>query len=149
MRLVLLLVALAAALTGCGSDVDARNAYVRAVNDARTAFDRDVAAVTGSLRETSTPARTRAALGELRDAADTFVGRLREVRPPQPVAGLHGEFVGAAAAYRSELAEARERFRTDDPNVYLQARTELQREAAAAGERLNRLIDRINARLRA
>lgn len=140
--------AVATALAGCGSDVGARNAYVAAINEARTTFDRDVGGVVGELQETSTPARTRAALGDLRDAAATFAGSLEAVRPPERVASLHRDFVAAAQAYGTELTRARERFRTGDPNVYLKARTDLQRDTAAAGQRLNRLIERINARLR-
>lgn len=145
---VVLLSLLVLFAAGCGNNIEQRNAYVAAVNEARQAFDGEVATITARLKETSTPAKTRKALGELRDAADGFVGALQAVQPPEAVVGLHDDFVAAATGYRTELNKARERFRNDDPSVYLQARTDLQRDVAAAGAHLNTIIDRINERLR-
>jgi hypothetical protein len=147
-RPALLALLLCALVAGCGSDVDERNAYVAAVNEARVGFDRQVAVITGRLRETSTPARTRRALRDLEAAATSFSTRLRAVQPPPVVATEHDRLVQQVERYGAEFDRAQDAFRTEDPNRYLEARTELQRDVASAGERLNAVIDELNAQLR-
>lgn len=150
LRPVLALALACCALLGAcgGGAVEARNAYVDAVNRARTAFDRDVETTTARLRETSTPARTRRVLGQLEDAATRFEGRLRAVSPPQVVAAEHGRLVAQVDGYGQQFARAQDLFRSEDPNAYLEARTTLQRDVASAGERLNAVIDELNRKLR-
>lgn len=138
----------ALALAGCGGeDREAAATYARAVEAARTAFDRDVEAVTSRLGATSTPQRTQRGLGDLGVAAGRFEDRLRGARPPEEVAGLHRRLVGEAARYRRTLAAARGRFAEGDGSEYLRARTALAREAGAARERVNVLLRRIAAAL--
>jgi hypothetical protein len=143
-----LLAALALTAAGCGTDVEERNAYVGAVNEARAQFDAEVAEVSARLRETATAERTRKALADLQRASTRFEERLRGVQPPERVEALHGRLVARVDAYGEQFRRARESFRTEDPNAYLEARTEVQREVAAAGEQLNATIDELNAELR-
>jgi len=147
-RAVVLALALAASLVGCGDDVKESNAYVDAVNIAQTNF----AATFDRLQEqitTQTSAKQDSeTLGRFEDAIDKVVKDLEAVETPDKVKAQHKQLVGALESYGDIIARARKAFASKDSKVVLKARTQLSTDVAATSTEINQTIDAINRELR-
>jgi len=156
-RRVALLAACAALgfpVAGCGAGTESSEganagAYVRQVNAAQIEFARRFGGLSERIGPTLTPAQGRRTLGAFERAVDGTVTRLRRVRPPEQVAGLHGRLVGEIASYGDQIAVARRAFSSRDPQRVLAAQGKLVDAVRQTSADINRTIDAINRQLRA
>lgn len=148
-------VVLALAGGGCGggdgttrSGADERR-YVTAVNAAQNEFAQRFGRLSAQITPTSTPRQDQRTLARFEAAVDDVVRRLRAVRPPPAVRALHARLIAQIAGYRGHIAAARRAFASGDPRRVLAAQGRLSGAVRDTGERVNRTINAINARLRA
>ena len=95
----LIVVALALAASGCGSDSKAANEYVDAVNRAQSDFATKFDQLSGQITSTSTAAQDRQTLDGFRRAIDKAVADFRAVKAPSKVKPLHDRLIAEISAY--------------------------------------------------
>jgi hypothetical protein len=134
---------------GCGGETKEHNAYVDAVNRAQNDFATQFSRLSDRITATSTARQDRETLKGFETVIEGVVRRLRTVKPPARVSGLHEELIGAIDSYGREIEKARDRFRSRSPARIIAAQTELIGAITAVSARINRTIDQINSRLRA
>jgi hypothetical protein len=144
------LAALALASAGCGDSTSQADetSYAQAVNRAQDGFARTLDRLSTSITATSTPQQDRRTLRSFARAVDGAVAELRRVIPPGRVEGLHGRLVAEVASYRRPIASARAALATQDPRRIIAAQGRFVGAVTRTGERVNRTIAAINARLR-
>jgi hypothetical protein len=146
--LPIVLAAAAVAVSGCGSDVKARNDYVDAVNKAQDGFAASFDRLSSQITATSTPAQDQRTLEGFRQAVDRAVTRLRAIQVPDRVKGLHAQLIGEIAAYGREIDRAKRAFRSSSPQEVVRAQTQLVNAVTRVSAQINHTIDQINKRLR-
>jgi hypothetical protein len=146
-----LFLAAGALLAGCSvsaDDVDAKNAYARAVNAAQDRFLRSEHQVQAEITTaTSTRAQDQRALDQLAAAVDRAVADLRAISPPAAVQELHRRLVAALAAYLPAIALRRAVSRNGDARSLISASTRFAGDSEQVNARVARAITAINAKL--
>jgi hypothetical protein len=145
---LVLVVATALLIAGCGDDNKQDNAYVGAVNKAQTDFASTFDRLSSRITSTSTPEQDQQTLDGFKAAVDKVVVDLRAVKVPSKVKGLHGELVGEISAYGAEIDKAKGAFAEGDPRTIVRAQTALVSAVTRVSSQINRTIDAINTKLR-
>jgi hypothetical protein len=145
---VLVALALAVALPGCGNDVEKSNAYVDAVNKAQNDFAVTFERLNKSITSTSTPQQDRRTLGRFEAAVQAVTKRLTAVEPPESVGALHRQLIQEISGYGDEVEKARKAFASTDPQKVIAAQTDLVTAVTSVATRINTTIDQINKKLR-
>ena len=146
--LVLLVVALALAVSACGSDTKASNDYVDQVNKAQNDFAATFDKLSSKITSTSTATQDQKTLAGFRQAVDKVVADLNSVTPPDKVKDLHGRLVSEISSYGTEIDKAKKAFATNDPKAIIKAQTELVSAVTQVSTKINATIDAINKKLR-
>ena len=138
----------AIAVSGCGSDVKARNDYVDAVNKAQNDFASTFDRLSSQITSKSTPQQDQQTLDGFKSAVDKVVGDLRAVEPPSKVKPLHDDLVNEIATYGTEIDKAKRAFANGTPKQIVRAQTQLVTAVTRVSGQINRTIDAINKKLR-
>jgi hypothetical protein len=144
---VLLVLAVALAAAGCGSD-DGRGDYVKALNQAQTQLQQRFTKLGSRITPTSTPKQDQRTLSAYEDVVHGTVTDLKTVDPPSGLDTLHDRFVGELAGYGTAVRDARQRLDSDDPKTILAAQSALKASLARTGQRLNATISAINEKIK-
>jgi hypothetical protein len=146
------LLAVVAALVGCGSSSDgaakANADYVRALNAAQSGLAQKFTKLGEKITPTSSAKQDQATLAAYESVVDTTVRQLRALDPPSGLASLHRRFVAQLADYGSAVRTARTRIAGSDPRAILAAQGDLQASLQRTGRQLNATIDAINKTLK-
>jgi archaellum component FlaG (FlaF/FlaG flagellin family) len=145
---VLIVVALAFAASGCGTDTKAANDYVDAVNRAQTNFASRFDQLSSQITSTSTPAKDRATLDGFKQAIDKIVNDFRAVKAPDKVKALHGQLIAELASYGKEIDKAKLAFADNDPKAIVKAQADLVSAVTRVQAQINATIADINKKLR-
>jgi hypothetical protein len=145
---VLATLALGIVTAGCGSNTDAANDYVDAVNRAQNDFASTFDRLSSRITSTSTPQQDQRTLDGFKTAVDKVVVDLRSVEPPSKVKGLHAELVGEISRYGKEIDKAKRAFANGSPKAIIRAQTQLVTAVTRVSGQINRTIDAINKKLR-
>lgn len=147
-RAVVVALALAASVAGCGDDVEESNAYVDAVNTAQTSFAQTFDKLQSEITAQTSPKQDSKTLGRFEDAIDKVVKDLESVETPGKVKTQHAQLVAAIEGYGDTIAQARKAFTSNNATEVLKARTQLSTDVAATSTKINQTIDAINRKLR-
>ncbi|WP_027007765.1 hypothetical protein [Conexibacter woesei] len=146
------LLAVVAALAGCGSSSDgasgARADYVKALNSAQSGLASRFTKLGEKITPTSSAKQDRATLGAYETVVDSTVSQLRAIDPPTGLETLHRRFTAQLAGYGSAVRTARARITGDDPRAILAAQGDLQASLQRTGRQLNATIEAINKNLK-
>jgi hypothetical protein len=145
---VLVVVAVALLISGCGSDTKSTNDYVGAVNKAQNDFAATFDRLSSRITAKSTPEEDQKTLDGFKTAVDKVVADLRAVTVPSKVKGLHAQLVGEIAAYGDQIEKAKSAFANGDPKAIVKAQTALVGAVTRVSARINQTIDAINKKLR-
>ena len=145
---VLLVVALALAASGCGSDTKEANDYVDAVNKAQNDFATKFDQLSGQITSTSTAAQDRQTLDGFKQAIDKVVADFRAVKAPDKFKGLHDQLISEISAYGREIDKAKGAFSDDDPQAIVKAQADLVSAVTKVQSQINKTIADINKKLR-
>ncbi|HEY3187908.1 MAG TPA: hypothetical protein VGJ70_10560 [Solirubrobacteraceae bacterium] len=150
MRGVLGSLAVAVALAGCGSDGGASeaNSYVHAVNRAQSSFASNVRSLSGRIGTTSDAAADRRVLRSFDSAVGRVVGDLRQITPPDRVAGLHRRLVGQMDTYGRRVRRETAVLHSDDARRLVAVQQRLLVATNKVSDQVNATIDEINRRLK-
>jgi hypothetical protein len=143
-----LVVALALAASGCGSDTKEANNYVDAVNKAQNDFATKFDQLSGQITSTSTAAQDRETLDGFKQAIDKVVADFRAVKAPDKVKGLHDQLITEISAYGREIDKAKGAFSDDDPQAIVKAQADLVSAVTKVQAQINKTIADINKKLR-
>ena len=143
-----LVVALALAVSGCGSDTKEANDYVDAVNKAQNDFATKFDQLSGQITSTSTAAQDRQTLDGFKQAIDKVVADFRAVKAPDKVKGLHDQLISEISAYGREIDKAKGAFSDDDPQAIVKAQADLVSAVTRVQSQINKTIADINKKLR-
>jgi hypothetical protein len=147
--LLLLVVALAFAGSGCGSsDTKAANDYVDQVNKAQNDFAHTFDELSNQITSTSSASQDRKTLEGFKRAVDKVVADLQAIDVPSEVKPLHEQLVGEISTYGKEIDEAKAAFAGDDPKAIIKAQTDLVSAVTRVSTQINQTIDAINKKLR-
>jgi hypothetical protein len=148
---VLLVVAAAIGLTGCGADkaAEERNAYADQVNRAQSNFAQSFRSLSKRITRTTTPGRGRKTLQGFEDAVDNVVVDLRRIDAPADLQPLHQRLIGEISGYGRAIHRAKLAFATGSPQRILRAQSALVTTTTEISTRINRTIAAINRRLQA
>jgi outer membrane murein-binding lipoprotein Lpp len=146
LRLILAIAVVASLLAaGCG-DGDEKNDYVAEVNELQNDLVADVTAAAGQTPTSQKEAADYA--GEIAAVFSQAADRFAAVEPPQDVADLHSQLVDQIRSIAAQTRRAEQTLRNGTPEEAQKALRKLQTAATDAQNRLNMLIDEINADLR-
>jgi hypothetical protein len=144
--------AVALAVGGCGSSTSASNRYVDQLNSAQRQFADAVASLPGALAPgrvtNSNPSSTRASASAYGDALAAIIARLRAIRPPANVAGLHRQLLEQLSSYGAAVSAAMPSLAAPDRTTRLAARTRLLSAVQAVDAKITRTLNAIDTRLR-
>jgi Family of unknown function (DUF6376) len=143
-----LVVALALAASGCGSDAKEANDYVDAVNKAQNDFATKFDQLSGQITSTSTAAQDRQTLDGFKQAIDKVVADFRAVKAPDKVKPLHDQLITEISAYGREIDKAKGAFSDDDPQAIVNAQADLVSAVTKVQSQINKTIADINKKLR-
>lgn len=142
-KLASMLAIVATVATGCGS-ADGQDEYVDQVNVLQGELvDEVTATVSGAAPSTSKEAA--AVADELEQVFNASADRIEAVTAPEEVADLHTRLVDEIRQIADQIARAEEAFTSGDAQEAAEAATDLQAATSQAQNRLNALIDQINA----
>lgn len=144
----LIVVALALAASGCGSDTKAANAYVDAVNQAQSEFATKFDQLSGQITSTSTAKQDRQTLDGFRQAIDKAVADFRAVKAPSKVKPLHAKLIAEISAYGDQIDKAKGAFSDNDPQAIVKAQADLVNAVTKVQAQINQTIADINKKLR-
>jgi hypothetical protein len=146
---VLLVVAAALVVAGCGADkaAERRNAYADQVNRAQSDFAQSFKSLSKRITRTTTPGRGRRTLQGFEDAVDNVVTDLRRIDAPSDLQPLHRRLIGEIAGYGRAIHRAKVAFATGSPQRILRAQSALVNSTTEISARINRTIAAINRRL--
>jgi hypothetical protein len=145
---VLVVVAVALLISGCGSDTKSTNDYVGAVNKAQNDFAATFDRLSSRITAKSTPEEDQKTLDGFKTAVDKVVADLRAVKVPSKVKGLHAQLVGEISAYGDQIEKAKSAFADGDPQAIVKAQTALVSAVTRVSAQINKTIDAINKKLR-
>ena len=144
----LIVVALALAASGCGSDTKAANDYVDAVNQAQSEFATKFDQLSGQITSTSTAAQDRQTLDGFRQAINKAVADFRAVKAPGKVKPLHDRLIAEVSAYGAQIDKAKGAFSDNDPQAIVKAQADLVNAVTKVQAQINQTIADINKKLR-
>jgi hypothetical protein len=140
--------ATAAGVAGCSSGrVNEANAYVRAVNTAQTTYSRASDQLAPLITPGASTPSSRQALARLTMVARTFAARLREIRAPNRVRGLHQRLIGAVVRLGAGLRTAQAGLTSRDAARILDGQQQLAAASVRARTSINAIISAINGAL--
>ncbi|HEX7299437.1 MAG TPA: hypothetical protein VF257_10540 [Solirubrobacteraceae bacterium] len=145
---VLVLVACALVVAGCGGDTKRANAYVEAVNMAQNDFASTFDRLSTRITSKSTQVEDQKTLDGFRAAVDKVVGELRAIEVPSKVRGLHGQLVSEISAYGAQIDKAKGAFADRDAQAIVEAQNDLVGAVTRVSTQINRTIEAINKKLR-
>ena len=149
---IALLVALAAlvCLAGCGTDgkVKQANAYVNAVNQAQTEFASKSNALVGQITPDSSRPHDTAVLQQFYAAVDTFVRRLRAIKPPANVRALHTKLTNALVSFGVSLRSAGHDLTSKNAGAILDGQAKLAEATQRVTQTINTTVSQINTALK-
>jgi hypothetical protein len=145
---VSIVVALALAASGCGSDTKEANDYVDAVNKAQNDFATKFDQLSGQITSTSTAAQDRQTLDGFKQAIDKVVADFRAVKAPDKVKPLHDRLIAEISSYGREIDKAKGAFSDDDPQAIVKAQADLVSAVTRVQSQINKTISDINKKLR-
>jgi hypothetical protein len=99
----------AVALGGCGDETnsrDAKNAYVREVNAAQAQFAATVTSVSQEITPKSSPNQDRRTLERFETAIGDVVERLHGIDAPSDVQAEHKQLIAAMTGFGTEIEKA-------------------------------------------
>lgn len=102
-------------LTGCGSDSDERNGYVRQLNAAQQQFSLAARSVTAEIDGEGTSRSYRVTLRRYQRAIDRVVGDLRAIDAPDSVKDDHQKLISAMVSFGKDIRQAGDTLR--DPTT--------------------------------
>jgi hypothetical protein len=139
-----------AGLIGCGAAATPQegNRYTAAVNRAQNDFAARLRTLSGRISETSTATQDQRTLGEVEQAVEQVVDRLRAIRPPQRIAPLHSAFIAQLGAYGRAVDRVRPAFGSADARRSGAAQRSLREAFTRVGAQINRTVVRLNRALR-
>ena len=143
--LVAVLIAATLALGACGSDEEA-NDYVDGVNQIQTQLVEEVTDTVSGTPPTDAKAAAEVA-ADLRSVFASTADELAEIEPPEDVAALHDELVGALRRVGVRIGRAERAFSEGSPQEAARAARELQSTTGELQTQLTTLINDINAQL--
>jgi hypothetical protein len=149
-RLLLIVLALVAGVAGGCADgkVKEANAYVSAVNDAQSTF----ATASDKLITEITPDSSRkhdvAVLERFYAAVDTFVARLRQIKPPARVRSLHDKLTRAMVRFGTDLRAAGADIVSGNAGRILDGQAKLGAATRDVSQAINSTVADINAALK-
>ena len=146
----LLLVAFAAlALSACGGDDerDARNDYVRQVNNAQNEFAQTVTTVSEQITEKSSSSQDRKTLQQFQTAINDVVTDLREIEVPAAVESEHAQLVEAMTTFGADIRKATTVLRNPDSRKIAEAQKTIQAATQTVNLRVEAAIAAINSKL--
>jgi hypothetical protein len=149
-RPLLIVLALVAALAGGCADgkVKEANTYVNAVNEAQTTF----AAASDKLIAEITPNSSRkhdvGVLDRFYAAVDTFVARLRQIKPPARVRSLHDKLTTAMVRFGTDLRSAGADIISGNAGRILDGQAKLGVATRDVSHAINSTVADINAALK-
>ena len=140
----------AAALAGCGSSSQTKDAnrYVDAVNAAQSRLTTTLGRLAGRIDSSSSPGQDTQTLRAFDTAVAGAVRTLRGIQPPGKVTGLHRRLVGELDVYGREVRRETAVLRSGDAQALVTAQRRLLAATNETSQRINDTIDAINARLR-
>jgi hypothetical protein len=142
-------VASALAVGGCASGkVREANRYVKAVNQAQLSFAASSDRLVTQISPDSRPAQDRVLVGRFSTAVDTFVARLRAIKPPARVTQLHQRLIVAIVAFGHSLRVAGDNLTSKDAGRILDGQQQLGAATARVGRAINGTVAAINRALK-
>ena len=146
----LLLVAFAAlALSACGGgdERDARNDYVRQVNNAQNEFAQTVTTVSEQITEKSSSSQDRKTLQQFQTAINDVVTDLREIEVPAAVESEHAQLIEAMTTFGADIRKATTVLRNPDSRKIAEAQKTIQAATQTVNLRVEAAIAAINSKL--
>lgn len=146
----LLLVAFAAlALSACGGgdERDARNDYVRQVNNAQNEFAQTVTTVSEQITEKSSSSDDRKTLQQFQTAINDVVTDLREIEVPAAVESEHAQLVEAMTTFGADIRRATTVLDNPDSRKIAEAQKRIQTATQTVNLRVEAAIAAINSKL--
>ena len=146
----ILLVALAAlALGACGGDDEreAKNEYVRQVNNTQNEFAQTVTTVSERITKKSSSSQDRKTLQEFQTAIDDVVTDLRDIEVPDAVKSEHEQLVKAMSSFGAEIRKATRALRNPDAVTIAEAQRTIQGATQTVNVRIDQAIAAINSKL--
>jgi len=136
---------------GCGSSTGAGNRYVDQLNSAQRQFAAAVARMPGALApgrvSNANPASTGSFAAAYGHALAAVIARLRALRPPSNVAGLHRQLIDQLASYGAAVSAAIPGLSAPDRATRLGARQRLLGAVQLVDAKITRTLNAINTRL--
>lgn len=146
---LLLVAAAALALGACGGsdEREARNDYVRQVNNAQNEFAQTVTTVSEQITETSSSSQDRKTLQQFQTAISDVVTDLREIDVPGAVEDEHAQLVEAMTTFGAEIRAATTVLRNPDSRKIAEAQRAIQAATQTVNVRVEAAIAAINSKL--
>lgn len=135
------------AVSACGDDTEAKNAYVTKLNAAQTDFKQTFERLEQDITPTSSVDQDQRTLTSFRTAVDDAVKELREVTPPDDVKDLHARFIAAMSRYGEQIDRAKQDFLSENPQEVQAANVRFAREITETARGLTSVIGDINREL--
>ena len=146
--LVVALVALIG-LAGCGSNdtVQQANAYISAINKAQKEFTAHSAALEGKVNGESAK-QDVATLTKFSGAVDTFLARVRAIRPPAKIKALHAKLTATLVRFSASLRRARADVTSKNVGRILDGQSRFVTAAHTFTKAMNATLGQINTALK-
>jgi hypothetical protein len=142
------LLVVAALLGGCASGkVKEANDYVDAVNKAQTSFAATSERLLTKITPGSSGATDRATLRTFYAAVDSFVARLRRIKPPVRVTALHAKLIAAMQSFGTNLRAAGAAIVSGNATRILDGQQRLAAATSNVSRTINTTVSAINAAL--
>ncbi len=138
-------VAIAIVAPGCGS-VAEQNDYVEQVNAEQTQLLDSIGKIVSGPAPTNSEQAAEVA-GRLSRAFATSANEIEAVDPPEDVANLHAQMVDGMRELSDRLRDAQRALAGGNAQQAAEAAADLQQQTTRAQQRIQGLIDRINAEL--
>ena len=149
-RLLLIVLALAAGVAGGCSDgkVKEANTYVNAVNDAQGAFATTSDKLITEITPDSSRKHDSQVLQRFYAAVDTFVARLRQIKPPTRVRALHQKLTSAMVKFGTDLRAAGADITSGNAGRILDGQQRLGAATRTVSSAINTTVAQINDALK-
>lgn len=138
---------LALAACGGGDEREARNDYVRQVNNAQSEFAQTVTTVSEQITEKSSSSDDRKTLQQFQTAISDVVTDLRDIDVPKAVESEHEQLVEAMTTFGSEIEKATAVLRNPDSRKIAEAQRTIQAATQTVNLRVEAAIAAINSKL--
>jgi hypothetical protein len=147
--LLVVLAAFAGGVAGCGDDkVKEANAYVKAVNEAQSEFATKSNTLVRQITPSDSAKQGAALFEDFYGAVDTFVSRLRKIKPPASVRALHAKLTSALVRFGGRLRSAGADVTSDNAGRILDGQAKLARATQEVTRAINATLAQINSKLK-